>query len=72
MNSEQYYNMKVEDLQALYLRESQALNESLLNGVDWNTLKPQSDLLCDLAKILDKRMAGIHEDPSMTNLRKAN
>lgn len=72
MNSEQYWNMDPEDLKALYIKESQHLNKALLSGADWESVKPQSDLVCDLAKILDKKAGGIREDPSMTNLRKAN
>jgi hypothetical protein len=72
MNSDKYWKMKPEDLKDLYLKESQRLNESLLAGADWASVKDQSDLVCDLAKILDRRLGGMHEDPSMSNLRKAN
>ncbi len=59
-------------MKALYLQESQSLNDALLRGEDWASIKPQSDLVCDLAKILDRKMGGVNEDPSMINLRKAN
>lgn len=72
MHSDKYWNMDPVALKALYIEESQKLNEALLSGADWSTIKPQNDLVCDLAKILDRKMGGLHEDPSMTNLRKAN
>ena len=72
MNSEQYWKMDAEALKALYVKESKSLNDALLRGEEWASIKPQSDLVCDLAKILDRKMGGMNEDPSMTNLRKAN
>ena len=72
MISEQYWNLDPAALKEVYLKESQKLNAALLAGADWATVKQQSDLVCDLAKILDRKMGGMNEDPSMTNLRKAN
>lgn len=71
MNAEQYGKMNVEELKALYVKESQRLNDELLSGIDWKEIKPQSDLVCSLAKILDRKLGGVNKDPATINLRKA-
>ncbi len=59
------WKQDISTLKALYIQESQNLNQQLLSGADWSALEEKRKLVSTLAKVIDRKANGFLNETSI-------
>jgi hypothetical protein len=68
MNQE-LWNRDLDSLKQMYVSESKALTEALLQGADWKDVEDKRRLLTQLSLVIDRKKEGINYNPAENNNR---
>ena len=72
MDSE-FYGLDLDALQVLYQEEAKRLNEELLAGATWDSMKEQKQKVTELAIVIHKKKYPLHFNPAeFTSTRNEN